>query len=299
MKITPVKRIIFDNDGVNIDSEDVAMQVMDDFGYDLVKKYITEPNLKEGDIYAEYPGTSTDKIVESLISKFSLPVEFIKTDYGLENIPDKEIAEALADKVTLATNKAFSTKLNAIVGIAQALREIDIYLGGIENRALCTTSREDRMKISLECAVDPETGENASLAELFPDEDNRRLSGYGHDNKYSYFLELHPDWDPSETVVVEDSLSGVKKAKAANSNFRVIGTVAAKFYTDKKDQISQLMKAGADIVVTDVADLPKAIEWLDNGLSMDKVPDFKGTVHHSNPLSPEVKSTHPTPITMQ
>lgn len=295
MSVKQVKKIIFDNDGVNIDSEDVAMQVMDDFGFDMVTKYIGEPDLQRGDIYKEYPGTSTDKIVQALINRFDLPYEGIKSDYNLGDIPDKEVATMLADKITIETNNAFLTRLNAITGISQALVEIDRQLGGIENRALATTSRADRMKISLEQAIDPETGENAGLATLFPDEGNRRISGYDYDNKYEYALELL-GWDPSETVVVEDSISGVTKAKTASAEFRVIGTVAAKFYTVKKDQIAKLKDAGADIIVTDVRDIPKAIEWLNNGCDMHNFPsgELYGSIHHNQPLGPP-KPTHDVP----
>lgn len=291
MSLQPITKIIFDNDGVNIDSETVAMQVMDDFGYDLVARYIAEPEqadpaLKRGDVYKEFPGTSTNKIVEALIKRYSLPVEQIVADFGLgEDSGDVEtVANVLADIVTHATNEAFKKELKAIPGIAGALREIDNLLGGIENRALCTTSPEERMNISLAYAADPATGENAGLAELFPDEGNRRISGYGHDNKYEFFRSLHPDLDPAQTAIVEDSLSGVKKAKAASPEFRVIGTVASEFYQDKPAQVRALLQAGATVVVHDVRDIPAAIEWMNEGLDMDsEIPlKFKGAVHHGN-----------------
>lgn len=334
-KPIPITDIIFDNDGVNINSEHVAMQVMDDFSYKMVKQYDASADLARGDVYKEYPGTSTDRIVLAMINKFDLPLGNIKSDYNLDDITSEDLttrleakiekqktfanksralpaieeearqayeqlgstthtykdiaatlydilcehaSEQLADTVTADTNSAFKKELKAIPGISDALRQIDVQLGGIEHRALCTTSPEGRMNISLEAAVDPETGENAGLAELFPDEENRRISGYGHDNKYVLFMKLHPELNPESTVIVEDSKSGVEKAKAAHPDFRVIGTVAADFYTDKAEQIENLKSAGADIIISNISDLPAALKWLDNGLHHENKPNFKGTV---------------------
>jgi hypothetical protein len=194
--ITPVKKIIFDNDDVNIDSEHLAMAVMDGFSCEMVGKYVGGNALQKGHIYANYKGTSTDKIVQALIDNYDLPYDSIKTDYQLGDIPDEKVALAVAEIVTQQTIDAFRGNLKAIPNISVALKEIDKMLGGIENRALCTTSPHDRMVVSLESAVDPVTGENAGLAELFPDEENRRVSGYDYDNKYEYFLQLNHDWDP-------------------------------------------------------------------------------------------------------
>ncbi|MEM6780652.1 MAG: hypothetical protein AAF569_02190 [Pseudomonadota bacterium] len=287
MSTLPITKIIFDNDDVNIDSEKLAMQIMDDWGYEFVSRYVGEPEqsdpaLNKGDIYNRFKGTSTNKIVEALINEHNLPLEQIIEDYELGDVAEdtEAIAKLLADQVTAATIAGFEKDLKAIPGITQALREVDKLLGGIENRALCTTSPEDRMNVSLERAIDPETGENAGLAELFPDEDNRRISGYGHDNKYVYFMSLNSDWGPAQAVIVEDSVSGVTKAKAASPDFRVIGTVAAGSYEDKSAQIRALQEAGADIIVMDVRDIPTVVEWMNEGMDMDsQIPlKFEGTV---------------------
>ncbi len=281
-------KTIWDKDNVLFDSEGLAMQIMDDEGYDLVTKYDATPELapgvplERGYIYKEYPGTSTDKIVEALIEKFSLPVDQIKEDYDLGDIPDDQVAIAVAQQITEKTINGFRDGLEAIPGISDALRQIDKDFGGIENRASCTTSPVDRMNISLECAVDPDTGENAGLADLFPDVDNRRISGYDYSNKYEYFFELHPDWDPAECAIIEDSKSGATKAKAANENVRVVGTVAAQYYTNKQEQADVLRRAGADIVISHASDIPKALQWLKTDLSQDTKPDFTSQVWTKN-----------------
>lgn len=280
----PLRKTIWDKDNVLFDSEGLAMQIMDDEGYALVTQYDGAPELapgvplERGYIYKEYPGTSTDKIVQALIDQFDLPLAQIKEDFDLGDIADDQVAIALAEDVTRKTIDGFRQGLEAIPGIADALRAIDNYMGGIENRASCTTSPADRMNISLECAVDPATGENAGLADLFPDVDDRRISGYDYDNKYVYFFELHPDWDPAECAIFEDSKSGVTKAKASHDDVRVIGTVAAQYYPDKAEQATVLMQAGADVVVSHADDMPKALEWLDNGLTAETRPTFTAEV---------------------
>ena len=277
---SPVTQVIFDNDGVNIDSEHVAMQVMDDYGYNLVKRYCPDAALKRGEIYEEYPGNSTDKIVKILAKKFDLPINKIIEDY---NVPaDENYAEFLADLITIETNQKFMTHLEAIPGIQKTLKEIQEAYGE-KNLFLCTTSREDRMDISLEYAVDPNTGEKAGLDKVFP-KGLSRISGYGceqqgYESKYHLFLDLHPDCDPAKAVVIEDSLSGVEKAISASPDFRVIGTAAAGFYKDKKAHAKELLDAGACFVVTDIADLPKAIEWASNGFDEDSAPSFKAAVY--------------------
>lgn len=285
MTLQSTKHLIFDNDGVNIDSEHVAMQVMDDFGYAMVKRYKPDAALEQGDIYEEYPGTSTDVIVAKLIEKHDLPEDRIRDDYDVQ--AEVSIPEALADRITIETNERFMTDLQAIKGITKSIEKLrDTY--GAENIALCTTSREDRMDVSLECATQPDTGINAGLSELFP-KGERRVSGYGYSNKYELYLG-QSGWDPAQSIVIEDSLSGVTKAKAASEDIRVVGTAAAGFYKDKNAQATALLDAGASIVITDGADLAKAIIWLDAGLDPEQKPDFKSRVFTPDEDSPSQTS---------
>lgn len=279
----PITKLLFDNDGVNIDSEDVAMRVMDDWGVELVKRYQPDADLPQDYIYKTYPGTSTDRIVDALIKKFDLSEDLIRQDYDLPD--DADVPVVLADLITIATNDRFRQELKAIPGVTAAHEELRAQYGA-ENIGLATTSRADRMDISLACAVDPVTGANARLAEFFPAGAQRR-SGYGHPNKYDEAFGAL-GWNTAETAVVEDSLSGVSKAKAGRPEVRVVGTVAAKFYEDKTAQAKALMGAGADVVIADFSDLPQALTWLAGGLQADKKPDFKGQVFvPSQALAPQ------------
>lgn len=279
MRIT---KFLFDNDGVNIDSEDVAMRVMDDWGVALVKRYQPDAALLQDYIYKTFPGTSTDRIVDALIQKFQLSADLIKQDYNLAD--DADVPVALADLITIETNNRFQSDLKAIPGVTQAHVELRA-LYGAENIALATTSREDRMDVSLAHAADPLTGANAQLETFFP-KGERRRSGYGHPNKYDEAFGAL-GWNPAETVVVEDSLSGVSKAKQGRTDVRVIGTVAAKFYEDKPAQAKALMDAGASLVIAHFSDLPKAVQWLDAGMDASKKPAFAGQVFvPASPIAP-------------
>lgn len=285
-----IRRVIFDNDGVNIDSEHIAMGDMDEFGVELVGKYVDPDTsgLKERDIYVEYKGMSSNVIVGELIERYNLPVTQIPEDY---QAPDGvDLYEHLSDLHTKSVIRRFeSGVLYTLPGVAETQQQLRKDYGP-DNIALCTTSRADRMHASRH-AKDPETGENAGWDDMFPDKDNLRVSGYGHDNKYVHFRDLHPDWDPEKTAVVEDTAGSTKKAIAAGFT-NVVGTVASKFQTLDDDgnfsrekqleEIAKLKEAGAKVIVTDYRDIPAAIEWMSNGMSMDNAPKFRSEVHHGN-----------------
>lgn len=293
VKWEPITHALYDNDGVNIDSETAAMRVMDDEGVKLVERYVPDHGMEQDHIYKTYPGTSTDKIVEALIKKFSLPVEQITSDYGLDiaaikaeqkeklkkDISDLDaVSIGIANDITIKTIAHFKEHLTSIPGVAETLPDVRAKLGG-DNVALCTTSREDRMDVSLDEAHHPVTGANAGLGQLFP-KGPLRISGYEVSNKYDLGFKLLEDrgFRPSNTVVFEDSESGVEKAKKGRPEVRVVGTVAAQFYPDKELQAKKLFAKGADIVISDMRDQVKAIDWLNAKLEPSQKPTFSGDV---------------------
>lgn len=269
-----VKKILTDMDGVLVDSEDVAMRVMDDWGVAFIKRYQPDAQIALDYIYKTYPGTSTDRIVAALIKEFNIAEELVRQDYNIKDGDDVSIA--LADQVTIDTIACFKQQLKIVPGAAEAYRTLARTYGA-ENIGLATTSRKDRMDISLVHAVCPLTGQNAGLAEIFP-EGERRRSGYDFTNKYDEAFEAL-DWDTAETLVIEDSLSGVSKAKSGRPEVMVVGTVAARFYEDKAAQAKALIDAGADMVLDNIADLPAAAAWLDQGKNALARPAFKGAVY--------------------
>lgn len=287
----PITKVITDNDGVNIDSEDVAMRVMDDWGVDFITRFNPEEaaKLQQDYIYTTYPGTSTDKIVRALIEKHDLSPELIRVEHDIPE--DIDIGTYLADLITLETNKRFEAELKSIPGVTETWQELSDTLGP-ENIALATTSRADRMDVSLAHAVDPQTGANAGLTEFFP-EGPRRFSGYGGPNKYDAAFEVL-GWDPADVAIVEDSLSGVRYAKAGRPDVSVVGTVAAKFYTDKESHASNLLEAGANVVISNMADLPKAVEWISGGMKPDQRPEFESKIF-SRPVAVKGPEITPAP----
>ncbi len=284
-----IKKIVTDNDGVNIDSEDLAMRIMDDEGLALIKRYNPETlnHLDTDHIYKAFPGTSTDKIVRALIEgdlrlptgknpDLGLPLVLVAQDHDMDGASIEAVSTYIADKITIATIDRFSVELKSIPGTTEAWTQLSKDLGA-ENLALATTSRGDRMDVSVKHATDPKTGENARLHEFFP-EGQRRFSGYGGPNKYDAFF-AQSGWEPSECAIVEDSLSGVRYAKAGRPDTKVVGTVAANFFTDKKSHAAALLENGADIVVSTMHDLPKAIQWLNAGLTPETKPDFQSRIY--------------------
>lgn len=273
-------KIIFDNDGVNIDSEHLAMRVMDDFGYELVTKYLGEPveGLNRGDIYTKYKGVSSNAIIADLVKEFDLPIEAIIEDYTIQD--QENVIEELSDQLTMATIAEFEKGLYTLPDFVSTITAINEKFGK-GNVALCTTSRADRMDATVHAKA-PETDENAGWGEFFPDENNLRISGYGHPNKYEYFRDLHPDWDPAEVIVVEDTDGSTKKAIAAGFT-DVIGIVASRFQCDtpenKQAEIKKLIDAGACVVVTNYRDLPNAVKWIENDMNPNDKPDFNASVY--------------------
>ena len=272
-----IKHIIFDNDGVLVDSEHIAMKIMDNWGYAFVKNYEPVANIQHDYIYHSFAGISTNEIVRHLIRHFSLPISKIRDDFGISSTNLEEISTYLAEIINTVTIKEFRKQLKSIPGVTKIVK----HLKEKYDISLLTTSPKNRMDTSLSCAVDPQSGQNAHLSELFPPGPLRR-SAYGLANKYDEFFHAI-GWDPRECVVIEDSLSGVEKARSAGAkrgvDLRVVGTVAARFYEDKKSQARALVKAGAELVISTVADLPKALAWLDFDFLPSSKPDFELAVY--------------------
>ena len=300
-----IRKIVTDNDGVNIDSEDLAMRIMDDEGVALIRRYNPDTlnHLPADHIYNAFPGTSTDKIVKALIEgdlrlpagknpDLGLALELVAQDHGMEGASVADVSTHIADKITIATIQRFSQELKSIPGTTEAWTNLSDRLGA-ENIALATTSRGDRMDVSVLHAVDPATNDNARLHEFFP-EGQRRFSGYGGPNKYDAFF-AQSGWDPAECAIVEDSLSGARYAKAGRPEVSVIGTVAARFYTDKKTHAAALIENGADIVISTMHDLPAAVQWLNDGLTPETKPDFAGRIYTPAPRDGQSFTAEPKP----
>ena len=289
MPLNTIQTVIFDNDGVNINSENLAMRICDDWLSQMVERFMPNSPLPQNYIYSKFAGKSTNKIAALIIEEKSLPMASVKETYGFtdKDLLKIKIAEglahdddlgavsfALADLITAATIDGFKKDLKAIYGITQMHEDIR-GLVGEDHIYLATTSRADRMDVSLGYAIDPATGENACLLQTFK-EGLHRLSGYGKPNKYDLLFNLAEEAgepiDPNTAIIVEDSLSGVRYAKEGRDGLRVIGTAAADFFPYKEKHARELITAGASAVVTDMRDLPSIMKWLDTGLDFEQKP---------------------------
>lgn len=285
--MSQIKNVVFDNDGVNINSEDIAVGDAVSFIYTLLKNHGGE-NAKKityGDIALRIKGHSSDVVLSDIINEFGIEESELCQTY---NIPkDEDVVSYLSEQHTLRVIDMFE---NGQLFVFSGFQETMDKVCDTHSLGLCTASRADRMDAT-EYALDPETQENAGWANYFP-KGNLRFSGHNLPNKYMSFFETNPNFKPEETVCVEDSDSSVKKAIAAGAH-SVIGSAYSDFQTLDQDgnfsrdkqlaEIRKLLEAGANIVITDFRDIPTAVEWINAGMSMHSkiTSEFKGDVYHN------------------
>ncbi len=292
-----IKNIIFDNDGVNINSEHIAVGDGVNFIYELLRDHGGKEAKKitYQDIATRIKGHSSDVVLNDIIKEFNIDENTLRAAYDVPQ--GEEVVAYLAEQHTLRVIDAFKKGgLQVFDGFNETM-DILVEKYGAQNIGLCTASRADRMDAT-EYAVDPKTSHNANWAHYFP-KGNRRFSGHNLPNKYTSFFEANPDWKPEETICVEDSDSSVKKAIAAGAH-SVVGCAYSDFqklddngdFDTKKqgEEITKLLKAGAPIVVTDYRDIPSAIKWIENGMDIDNKPEFSKEVFMQSSIqsSPDV-----------
>ncbi|MGA1800939.1 HAD-IA family hydrolase [Rhizobium sp. HT1-10] len=219
--------IIFDCDGVLVDSEviaaDVESKLLTGAGYPISAEEMGE----------RFAGMTWQNILFEVEREASIPFSA-----SLLEQSEKLLDERLASEVT------------AIPGIEFALAKIDL------PRCICSNSslaRLDMMltKVGLISSFAPHI---YSAKDLGPD----RVKP-----KPDIFLHGAAQFDlaPSQVVVVEDSVHGVTAARAAG--MRVIGfTGASHTYPSHADRLTD---AGAETVISRMNDLPGVVaalaEW--------------------------------------
>lgn len=213
--------IIFDCDGVLVDSEIVAAQVnaeiLTEYGY----------NVTAAEMNSRFVGMTGPQIVAAVEEELgrSLPDEF------------KDRADAEIDK-RLAT-------VQAISGIHDLLDTLDA------PRCICSNSSTTRLKITLEA-----TGlHNRFKPYIFsaPEVGTRRGKPAP-----DVFLHAAREFgvEPRDVVVIEDSVPGVTGAVAAG--MRVIGFVGGAHTWQGHGEI--LMDAGAETVVRRLKEVAPVVE---------------------------------------
>lgn len=221
-----MKLIIFDCDGVLVNSEEIYLAADLDFLASIGAHF--EPRTYMRAFMGLSPGVWRAKIGPAVEQKtgFPLPTDFF----------------AQVDSYVTAQIDA---KLAAIPGALQTIAEIST------RRCVASSTPSQRLRWKLE---------RTGLLELF--DPHIFSSDMVQNGKPAPDIFLHAaavmQVHPDDCIVVEDSVNGVKAAKAAG--MRVIGFIAGNHCSaEHADDLSQF---GADAIVTKYEDLVGAIDTL-------------------------------------
>ena len=219
--MSAIQYVIFDCDGVLVDSEALASEAwrlfLEDHGF----------SMSLAEINSRFAGKTDGMIRDLMLTEHQL-----------------ELPEDTADRIEDTALKLFDGQLRAIPHVAQAIRDVRL------PKSVCTNSRGKRLKASLMA-----TG----LYDLFSP-DRLFHSQLVRHPKPAPDLHLHAaqsaGYVPAQTVVIEDSVTGVTAAKAAG--MRSFGFVGAAHCSP--DQADKLLSAGAELVFDDMRELGKHIQ---------------------------------------
>ena len=216
-----IKNIIFDFDGVLVDSEILAAKAfsryMIRFGVDL--------NEKE---FANFAGNKTVNVVEILSKKYS--------------INDKK--KFYNDIMNIASN-IYKNELTIINGAYNFInnKKLNLFIGSnsTKNRII-----DGLQKVKLDKFFKPEQVYSFDLVKNpkpYPD----------------IYLKVVKDnnLNKDETIIIEDSVIGIKAA--VNAGVKVIGFTAGGHWHENRDE-KELLEAGAILVTNDYNKIDKIIE---------------------------------------
>jgi HAD superfamily hydrolase (TIGR01509 family) len=216
--------IIFDCDGVLIDSEIISARVdcefLREYGYEITPEELAH----------RFAGFTTEKIFQLAGEEIGRP------------IPKEVIRRAEVE-----TDRRLGEEVDPIPGVHDMLDRLD------GPRCICSNSRPERLKISLA---------KAGLWDRFrPYVFSARDVGEGR-GKPAPDVFLHAarelDADPAETIVLEDSVAGVTGGVAAG--MRVVGFTGASHSWPGHGEA--LMDAGALTIIRRLRDFPATVEAL-------------------------------------
>ena len=216
-----IKNIIFDFDGVLVDSEILAAKAfsryMIRFGVDISEKE-----------FANFAGNKTVNVVEILSKKYS--------------INDKK--KFYNDIMNIASN-IYKNELTIIDGAYNFInnKKLNIFIGSnsTKNRII-----DGLQKVKLDKFFKPEQVYSFDLVKNpkpYPD----------------IYLKVIKDnnLNKDETIIIEDSVIGIKAA--VNAGVKVIGFTAGGHWHENRDE-KELLAAGAIFVTNDYNKIDKIIE---------------------------------------
>ncbi|KSV81903.1 hypothetical protein N183_15425 [Sinorhizobium sp. Sb3] len=221
-----IKLVIFDCDGVLVDSEIIGIKIETELlriaGYEISVERMTE----------RFAGMNWKDIL--LI---------------LEHESGLKLMGALLDKTETELDARLPTEVEAIAGVRRVLEELRY------QRCVCSNTKKPRLEAMLT---------KVGLKDFFGERIfSAKDLGEGRSKpKPDIFLfgAHRMGFDPSQTVVVEDSVHGVQAARTAG--MAVIGFTGGShtFPTHAEN----LRRAGASLIVSHMSDVPAAISELAN-----------------------------------
>lgn len=206
-----LKHILFDNDGTIVDSEIIASRIM--------LRHLKQHGLHipEPEYNMRFPGLRTRDILVAL-----------REEEGFH------APENLIDVVHEEHNREFHRSLRAIPGMTSLFRSLKVPKSMVSNGSVRHVDTCLR-RVRLRNAVDGHIFSAEQVGRPKPSPD-----------VYLYALEIL-GLKPSETLVVEDSVTGVMAAKGAG--IQVVGFLAATHIHDGHGD--KLQSAGADYLIPD------------------------------------------------
>lgn len=212
--------VIFDCDGVQVDSEPLANRV-----------------LAEALTDAGYPVSEADCERSFTGRTYRAVVEMVETETG------RRLPSGFRDIVQERTLSLFPTELRAIPGVAEVVRAVAV------RKCVASSSSPRWIRLALETAgllglFEPHLFSAAMVAEGKPAPD--------------LFLHAASEMSvgTSACLVIEDSVAGVTAARAAG--MRVVG-FAGGGHAGAADYVARLEQAGAEAVFPDMDALRTAI----------------------------------------
>ena len=216
--------IIFDCDGVLVDSEIIAAQVeaklLTEAGYPIETEEMAE----------RFAGMSWKDILLFVEREANIPLQ----------------ASLLSESEKLLDDR-LARSVKGIDGVAQAVTRINL------PRCICSNSSPHRLKAMLT---------RAGTYKLFAPHIFSARETKDKKSKPAPDVFLHAaealNVDPARAIVIEDSVHGIEGARAAG--MRVIGfTGATHTYPSHADKLTE---AGAETVINRFVDLPPTVEAL-------------------------------------
>jgi len=211
-----IKNIIFDFDGVLVDSEILVAKAM--------RKYLAEKNITfEENEFSKFAGKKTFQVISELSSLF--------------NISDKE---SFFNDIMSLSNNLYSNELEVVFGVNHFLENTN------HNRFIGSNSGKERIIRGLK-----KVGINSYFNEDSISSFDLVGKSKPEPDVYQRLIDI-ATLDKKETIIIEDSAIGIQAGVA--TGVKVIGLTAGKhWHKDRSDQ--ELLNAGAYAVVKNYKDM--------------------------------------------